>query len=427
MNSLFRNAAMMISVSLSISMLNAQWTQQNSGTTEMLRDVAMPDSTTAIAVGTMNSILKTTNAGATWSWVPLPISSIVNWNAVSFYDGLQGAIAGRNLVATTVDGGTMWEFHSMDGIGECLSVLHVGSGRIYMGDDSGRVYRSLDTGRTWTFDKISERSIITLFPWRGLSVWGALILYALTPNSIITKTTYPVDAWGEEAVIPIFGLGSAAMDGEFCNGGGPGFIVGVQGDLIAAPAIMRKSLTDSVWRSLATDELLDGTLYGVSAPSENIVYVCGSKELIYKSVNGGDAWTACAVPGLHTLYAINFYDEKRGFAVGDSGTILFTSNGALTDVSREKGRLPNRYVLEQNYPNPFNPKTVINYQIPEKSRVSLKVYNLLGREVATLFQGIRRPGNYEATFNGSGLASGVYFYELRSADFVETKKLLLLK
>jgi hypothetical protein len=94
--------------------------------------------------------------------------------------------------------------------------------------------------------------------------------------------------------------------------------------------------------------------------------------------------------------------------------------------------IPDEYQLLQNYPNPFNPTTEIRYQIPEVSHISLKVFNLLGQEVATLFEGIRQPGNYEATFDGSKLASGVYLYRLSAghsgkSNFVKTKKLILLK
>jgi hypothetical protein len=100
---------------------------------------------------------------------------------------------------------------------------------------------------------------------------------------------------------------------------------------------------------------------------------------------------------------------------------------ASTLVATKTDRKPLRFQLDQSYPNPFNPTTVIGYQVPVTSRISLKVYNLLGQEAATLFEGIRRPGNYEVVFDGSGLASGVYFYRMIADNFVETKKLVLLK
>jgi hypothetical protein len=89
---------------------------------------------------------------------------------------------------------------------------------------------------------------------------------------------------------------------------------------------------------------------------------------------------------------------------------------------------PHGFFLGQNYPNPFNPTTVIRYQLPTRSNLSLKVYDLLGQEITALFEGVRQPGIYEATFDGSKRVGGVYFYRLTtSTDFVQTKKLLLLK
>ena len=89
--------------------------------------------------------------------------------------------------------------------------------------------------------------------------------------------------------------------------------------------------------------------------------------------------------------------------------------------------VPQTIELFQNYPNPFNPTTEIRYQIPEVSRVSLKVFDMLGREVATLFDGTRDPGSYAATFDGSGLAAGVYVYRLIANDVVAVRKLVLVK
>ncbi|KAF0152353.1 MAG: xylanase [Ignavibacteria bacterium] len=94
---------------------------------------------------------------------------------------------------------------------------------------------------------------------------------------------------------------------------------------------------------------------------------------------------------------------------------------------KEAVNIPARFKLEQNYPNPFNPTTRIKYSVSKSAHVSLKVYNLLGQEVSTLFEGNRQPGNYNATFDGSGLASGVYLYKMQSVEFSEAKKLMIIK
>jgi hypothetical protein len=85
------------------------------------------------------------------------------------------------------------------------------------------------------------------------------------------------------------------------------------------------------------------------------------------------------------------------------------------------------YYLSQNYPNPFNPSTIIGYQLPISSNVTLKVYDLLGREVATLVDEYRPAGSYEVEFNASDLTSGIYFYKLQTDNYIETKKMILLK
>jgi hypothetical protein len=89
--------------------------------------------------------------------------------------------------------------------------------------------------------------------------------------------------------------------------------------------------------------------------------------------------------------------------------------------------IPKEYKLEQNYPNPFNPTTTIKYSIPKTSFVSLKIYNLIGEEVATLVNEENSIGNYEIEFNATSLPSGVYFYRIQADSFVETKKMVLLK
>lgn len=96
-------------------------------------------------------------------------------------------------------------------------------------------------------------------------------------------------------------------------------------------------------------------------------------------------------------------------------------------IGQTVSTMPSNFQLDQNYPNPFNPSTVIRYQLPEFSHVTLKVYDVLGREVETLLDGKQNAGYYNVTFNANKLASGVYFYELRTDHNTSFKKMLLLK
>ena len=100
----------------------------------------------------------------------------------------------------------------------------------------------------------------------------------------------------------------------------------------------------------------------------------------------------------------------------------------VTGVAKSfEQQLPKAFSLQQNYPNPFNPTTTINFSIPKSSYVTLKVYNILGKELVTLVNEERPAGNYKVIFNGSKFASGVYFYTFKAGNVVITKKLVLLK
>jgi hypothetical protein len=100
--------------------------------------------------------------------------------------------------------------------------------------------------------------------------------------------------------------------------------------------------------------------------------------------------------------------------------------GILVSVPQER-EVPEEFSLDQNYPNPFNPSTTIKYQLAEKRHVTLKIYDLLGREMATLVDGQEEPGYKSVRWDAAGFASGVYFYRLDSGSFTSIKKLLLLK
>ena len=110
-----------------------------------------------------------------------------------------------------------------------------------------------------------------------------------------------------------------------------------------------------------------------------------------------------------------------GYIMRGGGTIGSHDTPAIAS------QVPNRFSLEQNYPNPFNPTTSISYAISEASSATLMVFDIQGRLVTSLAQGWHEAGTYQVTFDGSQIASGVYFYQLRAGDYMQTQKMVLLK
>jgi hypothetical protein len=109
----------------------------------------------------------------------------------------------------------------------------------------------------------------------------------------------------------------------------------------------------------------------------------------------------------------------------DYGNWILKYVNGITDT--EILPIPDEYVLKQNYPNPFNPTTTIEYSVPQSSYVTLKVFNVLGKEVATLVNGQNGAGRHKVNFDASTLNSGVYFYRIDADNFIDTKKMILLK
>jgi hypothetical protein len=110
------------------------------------------------------------------------------------------------------------------------------------------------------------------------------------------------------------------------------------------------------------------------------------------------------------------------------GEIFKYSIDGVTAVAPQPINLPRQFVLRQNYPNPFNPSTTIEFDLPHSSLVTLKVYNILGQEVATLINGSEGPAGLNSVkFNAGNLAGGVYLYHLQMNEFGQTKKLILIK
>ena len=126
-----------------------------------------------------------------------------------------------------------------------------------------------------------------------------------------------------------------------------------------------------------------------------------------------------------------FPDSKDDFETNHdkyySDLVNAWNAGTLVSNIRELGGIPSEFKLEQNYPNPFNPSTTINFTLPQASNITLKVYNALGQEVATLVNGFKMAQSYQVEFDASAMASGVYYYTLQAKGFNQTKKMILIK
>jgi hypothetical protein len=151
---------------------------------------------------------------------------------------------------------------------------------------------------------------------------------------------------------------------------------------------------------------------------------------IWRSTNYGNYWTQIndgLGSGAYNVLSLGA-DDQYLFAGTVSSSIwrrLLTQ--VVTDVNDGTSIQPSEFSLAQNYPNPFNPNTKISWQSPVSSWQTLKVYDVLGNEVATLLDEFREAGNYAVDFSAAQLTSGVYFYKLQSGEFISTKKMTLMK
>jgi len=164
---------------------------------------------------------------------------------------------------------------------------------------------------------------------------------------------------------------------------------------------------------------------------DNTFFICTYGGGIFISNDQGNHWTQHNEGMTNTnIYSMG-YKAPYVYAGTDSGMIYFRPFDQLVSVKNDYQLLPIQYMLEQNYPNPFNPSTNIQYAIGSRQFVQLKVYDVLGNEIATLVNEEKPAGTYEVMFNPESSirypASGIYFYQLKAGDYLETKKMILMK
>ncbi|HUI31641.1 MAG TPA: T9SS type A sorting domain-containing protein [Candidatus Acidoferrales bacterium] len=162
------------------------------------------------------------------------------------------------------------------------------------------------------------------------------------------------------------------------------------------------------------------------------LFVGTSGQGVFVSLDNGTSWTAIDT-GLTDGYIYCFVENgSKLFAGSSNGEIWSLPISAMmakvTDIRKKSQQaMPGKFSLSQNYPNPFNPTTVISYTVPADGMVTLTVYDALGREVRTLVSANQTVGQYKVTFEGTRVASGMYFYQLRCGTYISTRKMLLMK
>ena len=229
-----------------------------------------------------------------------------------------------------------------------------------------------------------------------------------------------------------------------------GFISGIDtgSNLIYNSRIYRTTNKGISWTKL-NEDLDSFIVFGLeTVQNSGVVYFYANKftpegssagTFIGRSDNGGNTWTLQPVLNTYSILTnCQALNSNDAFCIGGYSSIgigkldidpivIKTTNGGSVFISSQSQELPESFSLSQNYPNPFNPVTNLEFGISDLGFVSLKVYDLLGKEVAILVNETLLPGNYKVKFDASNLTSGIYFYELQVNNYREVKKMVLLK
>ncbi len=376
------------------------WSSQMSGTNESLRGISFSSATSAVTVGDNNTILRTVDGGNTWGdrSIHPARNTAFQLNAVAINRAGHGIAVGRYDSSAsskcsaiyTSDGGTSWAATFPAIIGKSLtSVIFIDTETAVAVGESGSIIQSTDAGRTWVSQQSHTSSRL-----RGISFAGRNSGIVVGDSGTVGRTTDGGTTWNVQRV------GRRSLYSVSLFDRDRGFVVASGGTILYTSS--GGISWDSLWTRTA-NALYGSFLSGVSDSG---------------SFSGSNAVNC------------------KGTIVGEAGTILRISYGSLPTgiVDKHGSSIPLEFHLSQNYPNPFNGTTNFEVRLPAQwtgninsENVSLKVFDLLGRELATLVNVGLSPGIYKIRWNPTDLPSGVYFCRLKAGDLVQFRKVLLLK
>ncbi len=336
---------------------------------------------------------------------------------------------GATAVVKSTDGGASW---SPDTAG--LSAVN--GGTLFYIDEAGGQHSAgykFSTANMYVWSKPLNGSWTidtTGFPTSGsypVSMTSDRNGYLYVSGTISTARVLRRPIGGGTWVVDTSGIPqSVNYFGNMTPGTG-GDVFGVVG--YYGPGLMRRSA--GTWRNFSLPpSLASQYITGVCVDKSGVVFVAfvdyyNAPVGVYFTTDNGASWTHAGLDSVYVTSLVSFGDSTYALS-SNAGAFYVGKNPSVTN-GVQTASSPRSFELFQNYPNPFNPTTAISFQLPAVSKVSLKIYDLLGRQVETLVNREMTPGVYQVSFDGSKLASGVYFYRLRAGNFVQTRKLLLLK
>jgi len=408
-----------------LSIANAQWVLQSSGTEQTLNSVYFVDKHTGWTVGDSGTILTTINGGKKWK--SLKHNSITaNLNSVRFINEKTGWCVGDNgVILETKDKGKNWSYQYSGSSNAINSVFFVSSHIGWCVGNFGLVLKTSNAGTNWLTQTCYDDSYNSVYFINQNTGWicgtGERILKTTNGGvNWLTIETPEYRQWHSIFFInPLTGwvVGRIYAIEKSTDGG--------------------ESWSDNSYSIKKESEKSPPGIYSsVFFINQNTGWYTVASSLrngIVQTTDCGLSWFTALNTIRTALYSIYFVNPHTGWAVGEYGTIYkSTDNTNSPNTNIKEENILDNYSLSQNYPNPFNPITKIKFEVPLskgglKGVVSLKVFDITGKEVATLVNEQLQPGEYEVTFDGKNLPSGVYFYKLITNGFIETKKMLMIK
>ena len=397
------------------------WLKLSSPVNTTLRKLSFVDSLTGWAAGEAGTIIRTTNGGRNWEVQNSTIQTFIldifflnrnlGW-ALSIKDNFPF----NSILLKTTNGGNSWTAEDFPDSSKLLrTIFFLDSLNGFVG--GSYIGYTSDGGNNWTAAEI-DSNIVSNFPIYNLKFYNHQLGYAcggrLDIAGVIWRTTNSGLNWNAQGISADEVFDLYILDSLNA--------ITLSGDPEGLYPIGKVTTTNSGenWNY----ETLP--FYGLSFTIDFRSYNEGWSASGYKFIlttDRGETWSEQEIPGDGIIYDLQFTDSRNGYAVGDSGVVL--KYGELISCPQE----PTRFILNQNYPNPFNINTVISYEVPITTHITLKIFDLLGNEITTLIDEEKTAGAYETEFNPKlfRLVSGIYFYRLETGKEFQTRKMVYLK